>query len=156
MFHGCSRCALSALSCLNPALVLQGPPRVGVTLALPSCVAYPLQMPGGVVLQPAPGKGNQGMSKLAGPWGWRKAVPGTVDETDVKVKWVEPVTLLFVLCSVCVGEVAALISWCVTIVTSVYLCLANKRILSLWDNLLCFQKAKGTVVLQRQIDFLFK
>ncbi|NWH87332.1 TF2AY factor, partial [Aegithalos caudatus] len=33
-----------------------GPPRVGVTLALPSCVAYPLQMPGGVMLQPAPGQ----------------------------------------------------------------------------------------------------
>ncbi|XP_066034190.1 TFIIA-alpha and beta-like factor isoform X2 [Chamaea fasciata] len=32
------------------------PPRVGVTLALPSCVAYPLQMPGGVMLQPAPGQ----------------------------------------------------------------------------------------------------
>uniref|UniRef100_A0A8C3MLJ2 Uncharacterized protein n=1 Tax=Geospiza parvula TaxID=87175 RepID=A0A8C3MLJ2_GEOPR len=39
-----------------PALVLQGPPRVGVTLALPSCVAYPLQMPAGVMLQPAPGQ----------------------------------------------------------------------------------------------------
>lgn len=61
--------ALSALSCLSPALVLQGPPRVGVTLALPSCVAYPLQMPAGVMLQPAPGKGNRGMSNLAGPWG---------------------------------------------------------------------------------------
>ncbi|NWU34642.1 TF2AY factor, partial [Hylia prasina] len=33
-----------------------GHPRVGVTLALPSCVAYPLQMPGGVMLQPAPGQ----------------------------------------------------------------------------------------------------
>ncbi|NXY30061.1 TF2AY factor, partial [Pomatorhinus ruficollis] len=33
-----------------------GPPRAGVTLALPSCVAYPLQMPGGVMLQPAPGQ----------------------------------------------------------------------------------------------------
>ncbi|NXU99202.1 TF2AY factor, partial [Cettia cetti] len=33
-----------------------GPSRVGVTLALPSCVAYPLQMPGGVMLQPAPGQ----------------------------------------------------------------------------------------------------
>ncbi|NWV56605.1 TF2AY factor, partial [Daphoenositta chrysoptera] len=33
-----------------------GPPRVGVTLALPSCVAYPLQMPAGVLLQPAPGQ----------------------------------------------------------------------------------------------------
>ncbi|NXU35710.1 TF2AY factor, partial [Drymodes brunneopygia] len=33
-----------------------GPPRVGVTLALPSCVAYPLQMPAGVMLQPAPGQ----------------------------------------------------------------------------------------------------
>ncbi|XP_039913932.1 TFIIA-alpha and beta-like factor isoform X4 [Hirundo rustica] len=33
-----------------------GPPRVGVTLAVPSCVAYPLQMPGGVMLQPAPGQ----------------------------------------------------------------------------------------------------
>ncbi|NWZ71990.1 TF2AY factor, partial [Acrocephalus arundinaceus] len=33
-----------------------GPPQVGVTLALPSCVAYPLQMPGGVMLQPAPGQ----------------------------------------------------------------------------------------------------
>ncbi|NWR06842.1 TF2AY factor, partial [Paradoxornis webbianus] len=33
-----------------------GPPRVGVTLALPSCVAYPLQMPGGVMLQPTPGQ----------------------------------------------------------------------------------------------------
>uniref|UniRef100_A0A8C0VE99 General transcription factor IIA subunit 1 like n=1 Tax=Cyanistes caeruleus TaxID=156563 RepID=A0A8C0VE99_CYACU len=43
-------------SCLNPALVLQGPPRVGVTFALPSCVAYPLQMPAGVMLQPAPGQ----------------------------------------------------------------------------------------------------
>ncbi|NWX37760.1 TF2AY factor, partial [Notiomystis cincta] len=37
-------------------LVLQGPPRVGVTLAVPSCVAYPLQMPAGVMLQPAPGQ----------------------------------------------------------------------------------------------------
>ncbi|NXX27697.1 TF2AY factor, partial [Nicator chloris] len=35
-----------------------GPPRVGVTLALPSCVAYPLQMPAGVMLHPAPGKGH--------------------------------------------------------------------------------------------------
>ncbi|NXQ34109.1 TF2AY factor, partial [Alaudala cheleensis] len=35
-----------------------GPPRVGVTLALPPCVAYPLQMPAGVMLQPAPGKGH--------------------------------------------------------------------------------------------------
>ncbi|KAF2985525.1 hypothetical protein EK904_009023 [Melospiza melodia maxima] len=34
----------------------QGPPRVGVTLALPPCVAYPLQMPAGVMLQPAPGQ----------------------------------------------------------------------------------------------------
>ncbi|XP_063008539.1 TFIIA-alpha and beta-like factor [Melospiza melodia melodia] len=33
-----------------------GPPRVGVTLALPPCVAYPLQMPAGVMLQPAPGQ----------------------------------------------------------------------------------------------------
>ncbi|XP_053794659.1 TFIIA-alpha and beta-like factor isoform X2 [Vidua macroura] len=33
-----------------------GPPRVGVTLAVPSCVAYPLQMPAGVMLQPAPGQ----------------------------------------------------------------------------------------------------
>ncbi|NXC98242.1 TF2AY factor, partial [Certhia familiaris] len=33
-----------------------GPPRVGVTLALPSCVAYPLQMPAGVMLQSAPGQ----------------------------------------------------------------------------------------------------
>ncbi|NXD36818.1 TF2AY factor, partial [Copsychus sechellarum] len=33
-----------------------GPPRVGVTLALPSCVAYPLQMPTGVMLQAAPGQ----------------------------------------------------------------------------------------------------
>ncbi|NWT15295.1 TF2AY factor, partial [Vireo altiloquus] len=33
-----------------------GPPRVGVTLALPSCVAYPLQMPAGVMLQAAPGQ----------------------------------------------------------------------------------------------------
>ncbi|NXO22522.1 TF2AY factor, partial [Cisticola juncidis] len=33
-----------------------GPPRVGVTLALPSCVTYPLQMPGRVMLQPAPGQ----------------------------------------------------------------------------------------------------
>ncbi|NXS86026.1 TF2AY factor, partial [Erpornis zantholeuca] len=33
-----------------------GPPRVGVTLALPSCVAYPVQMPAGVMLQPAPGQ----------------------------------------------------------------------------------------------------
>ncbi|NXM82236.1 TF2AY factor, partial [Oenanthe oenanthe] len=33
-----------------------GPPRVGVTLALPSGVAYPLQMPAGVMLQPAPGQ----------------------------------------------------------------------------------------------------
>ncbi|NXA70689.1 TF2AY factor, partial [Mohoua ochrocephala] len=33
-----------------------GPPRVGVTLALPSCVAYPLQMQAGVMLQPAPGQ----------------------------------------------------------------------------------------------------
>ncbi|XP_023778733.1 stonin-1 isoform X2 [Cyanistes caeruleus] len=33
-----------------------GPPRVGVTFALPSCVAYPLQMPAGVMLQPAPGQ----------------------------------------------------------------------------------------------------
>ncbi|NXR65131.1 TF2AY factor, partial [Rhadina sibilatrix] len=33
-----------------------GPPRVGVTVAVPSCVAYPLQMPGGVMLQPAPGQ----------------------------------------------------------------------------------------------------
>ncbi|XP_041280057.1 TFIIA-alpha and beta-like factor [Onychostruthus taczanowskii] len=33
-----------------------GPPRVGVALALPSCVAYPLQMPAGVMLQPAPGQ----------------------------------------------------------------------------------------------------
>ncbi|NWW13339.1 TF2AY factor, partial [Oreocharis arfaki] len=33
-----------------------GPPRVGVTLALPSCVAYPLQMPAGVMLPPAPGQ----------------------------------------------------------------------------------------------------
>uniref|UniRef100_A0A8C9ND13 Ral transcription factor IIA subunit 1 like n=1 Tax=Serinus canaria TaxID=9135 RepID=A0A8C9ND13_SERCA len=40
----------------SAALVLQGPPRVGVTLALPSCVAYPLQMPAGVMLQPAPGQ----------------------------------------------------------------------------------------------------
>ncbi|NXC06496.1 TF2AY factor, partial [Orthonyx spaldingii] len=31
-----------------------GPPRGGVTLALRSCVAYPLQMPTGVMLQPAP------------------------------------------------------------------------------------------------------
>ncbi|NWW41138.1 TF2AY factor, partial [Panurus biarmicus] len=31
------------------------PPQVGVTFALPSCVAYPLQMPAGVMLQPAPG-----------------------------------------------------------------------------------------------------
>ncbi|KFO56683.1 Stonin-1 [Corvus brachyrhynchos] len=29
---------------------------LGVTLALPSCVAYPLQMPAGVMLQPAPGQ----------------------------------------------------------------------------------------------------
>ncbi|NXK69952.1 TF2AY factor, partial [Sylvietta virens] len=36
-----------------------GPPRMGVTLALPSSsVAYPLQMPAGVMLQPAPGKGH--------------------------------------------------------------------------------------------------
>lgn len=83
--------ALRALSCLNPALVLQGPPRVGVTLALPSCVAYPLQMPGGVMLQPAPGKGNEEVSKLAVPWGCLKTVPGTVGETGVKVKWVEPI-----------------------------------------------------------------
>lgn len=60
---------LGALSCLNPALALQGPPRVGVTLALPSCVAYPLQMPAGVMLQPAPGKGNEEMSNLAVSWG---------------------------------------------------------------------------------------
>nr|XP_021395864.1 TFIIA-alpha and beta-like factor [Lonchura striata domestica] len=33
-----------------------GSPRVGVTLAVPSCVAYPLQMPAGVMLQPAPGQ----------------------------------------------------------------------------------------------------
>ncbi|NXS20416.1 TF2AY factor, partial [Mystacornis crossleyi] len=33
-----------------------GPPRASVTLALPSCVAYPLQMPAGVMLQPAPGQ----------------------------------------------------------------------------------------------------
>ncbi|NXT60050.1 TF2AY factor, partial [Chaetops frenatus] len=33
-----------------------GPPRAGVTLALPSCVAYPLQTPAGVMLQPAPGQ----------------------------------------------------------------------------------------------------
>ncbi|NWS27708.1 TF2AY factor, partial [Polioptila caerulea] len=33
-----------------------GPPRVGVTLPLPSCVAYPLQMSAGVMLQPAPGQ----------------------------------------------------------------------------------------------------
>ncbi|NWI41264.1 TF2AY factor, partial [Picathartes gymnocephalus] len=33
-----------------------GPPRVGVTLAVPSCVAYSLQMPAGVMLQPAPGQ----------------------------------------------------------------------------------------------------
>ncbi|NWW79567.1 TF2AY factor, partial [Climacteris rufus] len=33
-----------------------GPPRVGVTLALPSGVAYPIQMPAGVMLQPAPGQ----------------------------------------------------------------------------------------------------
>nr|XP_030124703.3 TFIIA-alpha and beta-like factor isoform X2 [Taeniopygia guttata] len=33
-----------------------GSPRVGVTLAVPSCVAYPLQMPTGVMLQPAPGQ----------------------------------------------------------------------------------------------------
>ncbi|XP_068042651.1 TFIIA-alpha and beta-like factor isoform X2 [Anomalospiza imberbis] len=33
-----------------------GPPRVGVTLAVPSCVAYPLQMPAGVMLQAAPGQ----------------------------------------------------------------------------------------------------
>ncbi|NWT65672.1 TF2AY factor, partial [Prunella himalayana] len=33
-----------------------GPPPMGVTLALPSCVAYPLQMPAGVMLQPAPGQ----------------------------------------------------------------------------------------------------
>lgn len=61
--------ALSALSCLNPALVLQGSPRVGVTLAVPSCVAYPLQMPAGVMLQPAPGKGNKEVSNLVVPCG---------------------------------------------------------------------------------------
>ncbi|NWH36839.1 TF2AY factor, partial [Chloropsis hardwickii] len=33
-----------------------GPSRGGVTLALPSCVSYPLQMPAGVMLQPAPGQ----------------------------------------------------------------------------------------------------
>ncbi|NXR26872.1 TF2AY factor, partial [Cinclus mexicanus] len=33
-----------------------GPPGVGVALALPSCVAYPLQTPAGVMLQPAPGQ----------------------------------------------------------------------------------------------------
>ncbi|NXA76212.1 TF2AY factor, partial [Thryothorus ludovicianus] len=33
-----------------------GPPRVGVTVPLPSCVAYPLQMAAGVMLQPAPGQ----------------------------------------------------------------------------------------------------
>ncbi|OWK61825.1 TFIIA-alpha and beta-like factor [Lonchura striata] len=36
--------------------VAVGSPRVGVTLAVPSCVAYPLQMPAGVMLQPAPGQ----------------------------------------------------------------------------------------------------
>ncbi|NWV66862.1 TF2AY factor, partial [Malurus elegans] len=33
-----------------------GPPRVGVTLAVPSSVAYPIQMPAGVMLQLAPGQ----------------------------------------------------------------------------------------------------
>ncbi|NWV85793.1 TF2AY factor, partial [Dasyornis broadbenti] len=33
-----------------------GPPRVGVTLAVPSGVVYPIQMPAGVMLQPAPGQ----------------------------------------------------------------------------------------------------
>ncbi|NXN84856.1 TF2AY factor, partial [Bombycilla garrulus] len=33
-----------------------GSPRVGVTLALPSCVAYPLQMPAAMMLQSAPGQ----------------------------------------------------------------------------------------------------
>ncbi|NWV22190.1 TF2AY factor, partial [Origma solitaria] len=33
-----------------------GPPRVGVTFALPTSVAYPIQMPAGVMLQPAPGQ----------------------------------------------------------------------------------------------------
>lgn len=105
-------------SCLNPALVFQGPPRVGVTLALPSCVAYPLQMPAGVMLQPAPGKGNEEMSNLTVAWGCWKTVPGTVDEIDEKLKWVEPVTLLFLcVCSGCVGEESAFISWCVSFTT---------------------------------------
>lgn len=92
-------------------------------------------------------------------------VPGTVDETDEKLKCrVEPVILLFVLCfcSCCVGEVIVLISWCVSFTAR------NKCFpLSAPDTVssspclsgtifYAFKKLKALWCFRDKIDFLFK